>query len=256
MKNILATLFLFLFCSVSLAQVGDAIPWRDGQILGISSRSGLTPVVVQLGTLSKIDHLAVVSVEADAPWIYEFTNDTGIQKIKLADAFTRAADKNNQTHFVVGEFSHALSSYEWNSVKERLDSWVSRAEPNPPANCLETVLKAFQGTRALAPRMTTSVPLIESIGALPLLAVLKKTYPSFERVPVLASVFEKLIRVGGNIEGSLTWLSEGSFLSSWSREGDSSKFSKLSKMDLDAAAKITASKRTTPKLHPFCEALF
>jgi hypothetical protein len=269
MKPLSFFVFLMFFSLISQATDWSQVPWKSGQVIGISSRAGLTPMVVHLGTLSQVDHIGVVSMEQDGPWIYEFTNATGIQKVKVSEFWARSADIHQSVHYVLGEFSNPLTAEEWSAVTRRLDSWVLRSDPNPPTNCIETLLGAFKGIRKFFVRTTSAMPFADSIGPLPLLRVIQQTYKTLARVPVISSVFEGLQRKDGNIQDPLMWANEETVAKEWSAAGDASKFARSLSAEKSKAlnpaeinSKLAAfadkvhAKRISIPAYPACEAMF
>ena len=81
----------------------DRVQWKSGQLIGLSDRSGRSPFVVQAGTHSPIDHVAVVSVEPDGVYAFEFTNGEGIAKTPIALVLDRARGKSGHLMAVVAE---------------------------------------------------------------------------------------------------------------------------------------------------------
>lgn len=203
------------------------VPWRSGQILGISSRSELIPVFVQLGTLSVIDHVGVVSVEDSQPWLYEFSIATGLQKIPLEKVREKYLDKHGQVHFVVGELHEALNSAEWQTVSQQLDVWVSGTDSVKPKNCLATVLGAFAKVNPLSVRFTSGPNWARTLYGGLIEKMARRVYPDFVDFPVIASVFDHLKIVAGNLSKDLVWPSEAAVFNEWEQSGDLSKFTRM-----------------------------
>ena len=219
----------FFLIALSLALLTKAndwnqINWKSAQILGISSRAGLTPVLVQMGTRSKIDHLGIVSIEEDGTYLYEFTNSTGVQKIPISEFWKRSQDRLGEVHYVIGELQNPLTKEEWQTVKSKLDHWVLHLDPNPPKNCLETLIQSLGTIRTLPIKTVNVSPFIELTFKGKIEKIVKKLYPDYSTFPILSSIFDTLIRVDGNISHALLYPTETSFLNDWKLSGDLSKF--------------------------------
>lgn len=226
---------ILIFPAFFSAQATDwqNVNWKSGQILGISSRSGLTPVLVQVGTLSKVDHLGIVSVDHDGIWLYEFTNATGIQKAKMEDVWLRSKDRKGNISFVLGEFSETLTTREWDVVLQRLERWIRKVETNPPRNCFETVVAAFQHIRHLSIHFIPMKFWIKESLNGTLKKLIERGYPGYQEFPVLASVFSNLRVSAGNLSQEFMWRNEVAFFKEWQHNGDLSKFIRVISMQMN-----------------------
>jgi hypothetical protein len=226
-KAKLLILFILFFASFADANDWRDIQWKSGQVLGISSRSGLTPLIVQIGTLSQVDHLGIVSVENGVPWLYEYVKANGVQKVPLSEVWMRSTDRNGNVQFVLGELAQPLSSLEWKYLTSKFDVWISKVIPNPPVGCIDAVIEAFVGIREFG---VDHIPFNEfTKNAIDgkLLSLVKKAYPGQVDFPMLSSIFKSLRRVNGNLPMNLVWDSRSLFLSEWLENGDLSKFVRL-----------------------------
>jgi hypothetical protein len=219
--------FFFLLIFINIVAYGsdwNNLHWKSGQILGISSRAGLTPVLVQMGTKSRVDHVGIVSVEKDGPWLYEFTNATGIQKVPISEVWIRSADLLGKVHYILGEFVTPLTKEQWELITLRLEKWVLKLDSNPPRNCLETVLMSIQGINSFHVKTTNLSPFISLALNGNIEKIIRKSYPNQIDFPIISSIFENLIRVDSNLPQNLLYSTETSFIQDWKDNGDLSKF--------------------------------
>jgi len=268
MRFFLSVILIFSASFAAQATDWQKVNWKSGQILGISSRSGLTPVLVQVGTLSKVDHLGIVSVDHNGIWLYEFTNSTGIQKAKMEDVWLRSADRKGNVSFVLGEFSEALTTHEWDVVLQRLERWIRREEADSPRNCFETVVAAFQHIRHLSIQfIPMKFWLQESLNGT-LRKLIEQGYPGYQEFPVLASAFSNLRVSAGNLSKDFMWRNEAAFFEEWRHSGDFSKFVRVVSMQmhqrlnqesfLEESQKLISRMETdvTAFKAPMCSAIF
>lgn len=222
--------FIFISPSTSLANdsLWQNVNWKSGQVLGISTRMGFTPVSVHLVSLSKIDHLGLVSVESDGIWIYQFTNRKKVHKVQLSEAWETFRDKNGKVHYVIGEFPSILREDGFQVVKNRFDNWIKNPNTsNPPTSCINAIIESTDGIASLRWNEIEYPQWVYTIfnGAF---WEIGNTLIDLPQNPVdISSLFSSNIIADSSIDGGLHWSSQYEMLKEWQNTGDLSKFARF-----------------------------
>ncbi len=204
------------------------LPWKDGQILGISSRKGLTPIIVQIGTLSTIDHVGVVFIEDGKAWLYEFVSPGGFQKISVEDVWERSRGLNGKVNFILGELPAKLNADEIGKVKSRFIDWINMdfmPSAPKPKTCIEAVEMAFRGVRDLPVQKTPATYELRNIFEKSLHRITDRVYGPVDSYPIIATLFHSMNVLETSLQKPFLWKSLGHFLQTWNAEGDFAKLS-------------------------------
>lgn len=240
MNNILKYVGIFIFATfATLANANEwtDVQWKSGQILGISARAGVIPPLSQLGLLSQIDHVGVVLIDESGPWLYEYNISNGIQKTAISEVWDRSRDIKKNVHFIVGSFAEILTDEEIVEISKRFEDWKTKKNLDQPKNCIDAVLKVFEGIRNVSVIYRPMPVIIQRAFNGKLKQFINKVYPGEKLYPVISSLFEdsneskneetsQLIRSSGNIN-QLYWESPTSFIAEWIENGDLSRFIRL-----------------------------
>ncbi len=227
-KNLIYVFIALLSLHASAIEFGE-VPWADGQVIGISTRSGMTPILVQGGGGSAVDHVGLIFQNQGIYYIYEYTTATSIQIIPLKEAWDRSKDSQGVVNFVLAEFTPPLTATEIEIVKERFNKWIEQkeaAKSHLPETCADAVAESLKGIREIKIQTISKPVWLSKVLDGLLERFVDRAYKGKILFPAIDSVFTNLRRVYGNLPTSLRWSSSSEFMKAWTETGDFSKLAR------------------------------
>lgn len=217
---------------------------RDGDLIGISTRKGGTPFVVQSTTESPIDHVGmIIKDDQGVPRVYQFTNAFGVHSLSLQDFIESNRSPDGRVHFAFGRPRKEYSREQYRVLKDTLDAYSEEdftkiddpkfsklGDLRRPSSCSQLVEAAFRilGEKVAKPKPVEWFRTSNFGGWLD--EAWRKVLPSHENLIPPRSFFEsehvRLMSTNLPGENPLNWTMD-QMHQTWSETGDLSKIARF-----------------------------
>ena len=193
-----------------------------GDIIGVSSRREVSGFMVQAFTHSPIDHVGIVTKDAEGTFVWHLTR-TGSGKIPLAEFIEKYRAGDGQLYFAVGRVTPPLTDTQKNDLSLRVAN--APAPTGQAPICSEYVAQAFQSIGVpLGERSPLGDPTTNRLAGF-MAQHWNKFFAGHTSSIPSSSLFAGRARViAANIP--LTW-TDGEQLEAWEKTGDVSKVARI-----------------------------